>query len=556
LSLPEMVAELARESAVVNAARARQMVLVAAIVRTETVECEDGTLVHLPGAGVQRRLDAAALVAGVLGVSQWAAQGWVSRAEQLTGPLAPVLDAMAEGVLDESRVKVICDELIDVDDVVAAQVARELVPQVRAGLVEDPCGEAGVRLKRRVRTVLAGVDPDAVRERAEKTRMERCLRRWATEAGREAWFAQLPADQSMRAWAAIDALARQFVAEGRCDTLDEACADALIALLEGQATVTYQVSLGIPTPGSLTDEDTDTAEQTPGQSASPAAEDVVAATLAALGRHGDTEVEVTGGGNPQPSEVRADWVAAVLAKAVRDGRVRVYAVHPDTGALLDPDDDLATAAYVPGEALKEVVRARDGRCRFPGCTVNVRFCDLDHVRPWPTGPTAASNLMVLCRRHHRIKQMVGWQVSLQPDATVLWVDPLGRRSVTRPLDHRGRAQTPPSPRPPSHVDEAVRAQERDRELERRAPFSALHTVLETQTRHALARACRARTTIEGHHRGPAQGPPRGDTPWQVDLTWHTPSHATRIGTVTGTGMGDVLIEHGPLARPSYDEPPF
>jgi hypothetical protein len=235
----------------------------------------------------------------------------------------------------------------------------------------------------------------------------------------------------------------------------------------------------------------------------------------------------------------------------------VYAVHPDTGALLDPDDDLATAAYVPGEALKEVVRARDGRCRFPGCTVNVRFCDLDHVRPWPTGPTAASNLMALCRRHHRIKQMVGWQVSLRPDATVLWVDPLGRRSVTRPLDHRGRAQTPPSPRPPSHVDEAVRAQERDRELERSAPFSALHTVLETQTRHALARACRARTTIEGHHhRGPAQGPPRGDTPWQVDLTWHTPSHATRIGTVTGTGTGDVLIEHGPLARPSYDEPPF
>ena len=196
-------------------------------------------------------MDAAVLVAGVLGVSQQAAQGWVSRAEQLTGPLAPVLDAMAEGVLDESRVKVICDELIDVDDVVAAQVARELVPQVRAGLVEDPCGEAGVRLKRRVRAVLAGVDPDAVRERAEKTRMERCLRRWATEAGREAWFAQLPADQSMRAWAAIDALARQFVAEGRCDTLDEACADALIALLEGQATVTYQVSLGIPTPDSV-----------------------------------------------------------------------------------------------------------------------------------------------------------------------------------------------------------------------------------------------------------------------------------------------------------------
>ena len=47
------------------------------------------------------------------------------------------------------------------------------------------------------------------------------------------------------------------------------------------------------------------------------------------------------------------------------------------------------AAYRPPPGLVELVKARDGRCRFPGCTVSAVFCDLDHVRPWPSGPTQA-----------------------------------------------------------------------------------------------------------------------------------------------------------------------
>ena len=107
---------------------------------------------------------------------------------------------------------------------------------------------------------------------------------------------------------------------------------------------------------------------------------------------------------------------------------------PLTGARLDPDARLATDAYRPGSELAALVRARDGRCRFPGCSVASRFCDLDHVRPWPTGPTAAHNLLTVCRRHHRIKQRPGWRVRLAPDATATWTDPAGRRRTTAPLD--------------------------------------------------------------------------------------------------------------------------
>ena len=592
--LPELVAELARQSAVINTARARQHELVAAIAHTQTVEAEDGTLLHLPMTEAVSRLDAAALVAGPLGVSQQAAQQWVERAEKLTGPLAAVREAMTDGVVDDARAKIIGEELADATDEVAAVVAEHLMPGVRAGLVEDPSGANGEPLRRRVRAALAQVDPDAVRERAEKTRRERSLKWWTTQAGAEAWFATLPAGQSLKAKAAIDELARQFIKDGRSESLEQARADAMLALIEGQSTVSYVMTIGIPLPDHLSDPDpvadapdpTDSPDnQAPvadppatGESAAPAAHssgvggvgdsagdadrasapasdipdasnhgasnhgyghgapaaaedadqrlgessvsgqaasgdmagrgearvgvksvrEVVAAALAALARHGDTDIEITGAGNPQSTEVSAAWVAQALAQAARDGKVRLAPVHPDTGALIDPDHRHDTTAYVPGKALAELIKARDGKCRFPGCTLNVRFTDLDHARPWPVGATSADNLHALCRRHHRVKQLVGWQVALRPDGTTLWVDPLGRRYLTRALDHRGRPQAPPTPGPVApeaarHAthEQAAEQQAADEAARQRQIEAALGREVEDHHEHVLLRVERA-----------------------------------------------------------------
>ena len=67
------------------------------------------------------------------------------------------------------------------------------------------------------------------------------------------------------------------------------------------------------------------------------------------------------------------------------------------------------------------------------------FTDQDHVIAWPVGATTPTNLICLCRRHHRIKQRHGWHVRLDPDGTVHWADPTGRTSRTHPIDHLDRA---------------------------------------------------------------------------------------------------------------------
>jgi hypothetical protein len=53
-------------------------------------------------------------------------------------------------------------------------------------------------------------------------------------------------------------------------------------------------------------------------------------------------------------------------------------------------------------ALRRALNARDSGCRFPGCTLH-RFVDAHHVEHWADGgETKLSNLITLCRAHHRM----------------------------------------------------------------------------------------------------------------------------------------------------------
>ena len=71
-------------------------------------------------------------------------------------------------------------------------------------------------------------------------------------------------------------------------------------------------------------------------------------------------------------------------------------------------------------------------CRFPGCDEPAQLCDIDHTIAYPTGPTQASNLKCLCRKHHLLKTFGGWRDQQWPDGTVVWTSPHGQTYTTHP----------------------------------------------------------------------------------------------------------------------------
>jgi hypothetical protein len=97
------------------------------------------------------------------------------------------------------------------------------------------------------------------------------------------------------------------------------------------------------------------------------------------------------------------------------------------------------ADYEPNAAQTRFVKARDRHCRFPGCSRPAEYVDLDHAIPYDHhdpaagGPTCVTNLVCLCRRHHRLKTHApGWVFAMDPDGTLHVTPPGGRTRTTRP----------------------------------------------------------------------------------------------------------------------------
>lgn len=66
--------------------------------------------------------------------------------------------------------------------------------------------------------------------------------------------------------------------------------------------------------------------------------------------------------------------------------------------------DICRGPHDPTPAQRALVKLRDGTCRFPGCNVDARFCEVDHVINWEVGGwTTISNLQCLCPHHHNFK---------------------------------------------------------------------------------------------------------------------------------------------------------
>ncbi len=91
--------------------------------------------------------------------------------------------------------------------------------------------------------------------------------------------------------------------------------------------------------------------------------------------------------------------------------------------------DVGRRTPVVPPAMRRAVIVRDRHCRFPGCDRPHTWSDAHHVVHWADGgPTALPNLLLLCRRHHRmVHQLGGFRLELadgrpvfrRPDGSLL-----------------------------------------------------------------------------------------------------------------------------------------
>jgi len=82
-----------------------------------------------------------------------------------------------------------------------------------------------------------------------------------------------------------------------------------------------------------------------------------------------------------------------------------------------------TGRVVPGWMRRALV-VRDKHCRFPGCDIPAAWTDAHHIRHWADGgPTKLWNLILLCRRHHRLVHEGRWQLVAAGDNVLQAVPP-------------------------------------------------------------------------------------------------------------------------------------
>jgi hypothetical protein len=100
---------------------------------------------------------------------------------------------------------------------------------------------------------------------------------------------------------------------------------------------------------------------------------------------------------------------------------RVVMEHDADGRIFDVG---AKTRTIP-PALRRALLYLDRSCRFPGCYG--RFCQAHHIRHWAHGgPTTLSNLVLLCRRHHRAVHEEGYRVERMSDGELRFRGPFGR----------------------------------------------------------------------------------------------------------------------------------
>ncbi|MCX6503156.1 MAG: DUF222 domain-containing protein [Microbacterium sp.] len=365
---------------------------------------ELGAAMRLSDRSVQRRLgDAATLVTG----------------------FPETFAAWQSGEIDAGHVTAIVDAGLPLSSARRARFEELALAAARA--------EAAGRMPDIARVIAARVDPDGAAERIRERQSERRVRVIDLDDGMARLLADLPATL---AHAIHDRLTRMAITVRDGDNHGDAHAAAPDGtdVSDAPTVVTGGRPAGENDPAG--DTGGDPAGDTRGIDQVRA--DILTDLLlgGAPVAHGDGLAAITGhvqvtipactlaGAGTEPALLAGhgpiDTDTARSLAGTMPGWDRLF-TDPHTGLVLTVD------RYRPSEAITRYLRARDERCRFPGCRRQARGCDLDHtIDAALGGATCTHNLCHLCRRHHTLKHNTAWQIRQLQGGIIEWRSPLGR----------------------------------------------------------------------------------------------------------------------------------
>lgn len=353
-------------------------------------------------------------------------------ARLLNGPLSAVRESLIAGRITAAHARALCRQAsrMQPDDVhqnarSAAEFA-ERCARFQKHLIPIAESSTHGRTESQAERLVARIDVAGERSRRRRARARIDVTAQSEGDGLMSITAVLSSVDAARIMAVVDSQARsrrreqaEAIAAGASDverlTLGQHRARALLGMLglsgdDGARSVTP--------------------EPTPGQVRAEISVVIDAATL--LGLTGGA-VDVPGWvrvGSAAPGAVDRDEILTLLADPTVPTTLRRLISDPATGALIDR----GAHTYTPTPELVAWLVARDGGCRFPGCTARAILCDVDHAEDFSAGGwTSIANTGLLCRRHHNGKTHGGWRiVDSAADGSCVFIAPDGTRHRHRP----------------------------------------------------------------------------------------------------------------------------
>jgi hypothetical protein len=392
-------AEIHRQQAVLDARKARLLARSAAYADALADSVVPAVYPPAERQALSRRSTCAALAMATRTPEQ-TVQRATNDAERLVNEAPAVLASLEAGRISARHAQTIVDQLCDVPTAGRAAFLEAVLPVAERS--------TNASLRKRARVLRERLHPESITARAVRSEADRRVEFEPATDGM-AWvhlFTTAPIAQGIIE--RIEAATAESRAAGDTRTCAQLQADALAALaLTGVTPEDVMSSPVLPHPIEVQEHIKPTVQIT-----------VPALSMAGVS---DAPATLDGYGPIDP-----ETAARIAVNAPSFTRILV---QPETGAVLS----VGRNQYRVPADLQRAVRLRDGTCRAPGCGRRARACDLDHSVAWQDGGTTdVGNLACLCRHHHRMKHLPGWNLDHQPGGVLDWTTPDGKRHRTEP----------------------------------------------------------------------------------------------------------------------------